>query len=390
MNRPHSSFIVVLGLALSSQPAQAEECLFNGMNYEKNANYIVIPSKTESIPGSFILDTGSTYLTIDNRYLGQFAKMESESESESVSTLKGKIKADNYLSPPINLGAWSLAKDQHAINADFTLFTQVCGFDVCGFVGMSSVRSNIVMVNFDSDTLTICDAIPESIQIGKYASVKMTIAEGSLLPYITIGIGTVNLIVGIDTGAGVSLTLTPEFFDRFVNDGLIKLHKNIVYGVTGGGMITKSSGSISGVSCASSSYPAIEVHSMKDASPDIISHIGMNFLSRNNIIFDFAHGRLYLLPRKSLFDRPDHEDDSGLHILRINGRVVAAKVDGGSPSDRAGFVIGDYIAKINGSDIGTLNLFEARKMISNFTAAPVRFDLQDHASGKTYVVNLSK
>jgi hypothetical protein len=90
------------------------------------------------------------------------------------------------------------------------------------------------------------------------------------------------------------------------------------------------------------------------------SALGLGFLSRFVVTFDFPRRRLYLT-KSQYFDRPDRRNLSGLHLETKGGEIAVTLVDQGSPGAKAGIQPGDVVLQI-----GTLRavMFSMYKLTS--------------------------
>jgi hypothetical protein len=77
--------------------------------------------------------------------------------------------------------------------------------------------------------------------------------------------------------------------------------------------------------------------------------LGLHYLSRYIVTFDFPNQRMYLRKGKR-FDQLDLRDQSGLHILRSDGQTVVQVVDAGSPAARAGIEPKDILLQLGDLD----------------------------------------
>jgi PDZ domain len=84
-----------------------------------------------------------------------------------------------------------------------------------------------------------------------------------------------------------------------------------------------------------------------DSSDKVSGNIGLQLLSRFNLIIDYAHDRLYAVPDRAASRAPFAKDRLGLYFTRHDDYVTVLFVSPGSPAEKAGFKSGDTVTAIN-------------------------------------------
>ena len=92
------------------------------------------------------------------------------------------------------------------------------------------------------------------------------------------------------------------------------------------------------------------------------NRLGIGFLSRHIVTFDFPNGRLYL-KKGEKFRNADETDMSGLHLLRISKKTIVYSVDEDSPAYEAGIRAEHEILKIGNTDAREYDIWEIRRML---------------------------
>lgn len=84
-----------------------------------------------------------------------------------------------------------------------------------------------------------------------------------------------------------------------------------------------------------------------DSSDKVSGNIGLQMLSRFNLIIDYAHDRLYAVPNRAALLAPFAKDRLGLYITRHDDYFAVLFVSPGSPAEKAGLKSGDTVTAID-------------------------------------------
>jgi hypothetical protein len=104
------------------------------------------------------------------------------------------------------------------------------------------------------------------------------------------------------------------------------------------------------------------------------SSLGLTIVRRSSVIFDFPRETLYLKPGR-LIGAEEAADMSGLHLLRLAGRIVALAIDAGSPAEQAGMLKGDVILGAAGRPETRRDLVELRRLLRSGSGNRVTLDV---------------
>jgi len=105
----------------------------------------------------------------------------------------------------------------------------------------------------------------------------------------------------------------------------------------------------------------------EDHSSMVFSEVmmGLNFLTRFNVVYDYHHNRIYLEPNKK-FNTPFEYDMSGFVFRTLpDGELEIKEVHPDSPAAEAGLAVGDIITQINGKPSADYSRFDLRAMFKN-------------------------
>ena len=127
---------------------------------------------------------------------------------------------------------------------------------------------------------------------------------------------------------------------------------------TAGGLIREISFRTDDLSIGSSQYKGL-ILNVSDSSC-----LGLGFLSRHIVTFDFPNNKIYFKKGKD-FKKADEEDMSGLHLLRVSERIIVHSVDKNSPAEKAGIRANDVILRVGDKDANMYDMRELRRFLKS-------------------------
>ncbi|HZS61456.1 MAG TPA: PDZ domain-containing protein [Gemmatimonadaceae bacterium] len=84
-----------------------------------------------------------------------------------------------------------------------------------------------------------------------------------------------------------------------------------------------------------------------DSSDKVSGNIGLQLLSRFNLIIDYTHDRLYAVLDPAALHAPFPKDRLGLYFTRHDDQLTVLFVSPGGPAEKAGLKVGDTVTAIN-------------------------------------------
>ena len=91
--------------------------------------------------------------------------------------------------------------------------------------------------------------------------------------------------------------------------------------------------------------------------------LGLGFWSRFMVTLDLPHSAIYLKKGKG-FARPDLRDQTGLHLLRVDGKTAVHSVDKDSVAAAKGIKGGDQILRLGTDTVDKTSMFRLRRALS--------------------------
>jgi hypothetical protein len=228
---------------------------------------------------------------------------------------------------------------------------------------MNFLRKYMVQIDFDTDTLYFFESVQrEQLRWGQVCD--MTFPTGGL-PHIK---GTVFFDIPVeflvDTGHSGTGSLEEKIFRQILSQKKAKTIEASF--VTLGGIIREREARINDLSIGELHYRDL-IFSELDSSI-----LGLEFLARHSVIFDFPNKRMYLEEGRD-YRRHDERDMSGLRLAKSYEKTIVYSVEVGSPAEKAGLKAGDVIIKVG------------RKLASEYDIWILRRDLMEMDGNKVEI-----
>lgn len=331
MNTSHrASALLILLTVLPPLPAKHPQILAEFPIFP-DGDVLLLPVQFEGKRYQFLLDTGSTNTIYDSTFR---ARLGDPIGKRSIETANRSIQLAIYQAPEASVGRMPLRMKQPVICADLKLVREVSGHQIMGVIGLDFLRQYCIRIDFDASKLEFLDSreaepgtlIPLAYR--RYYQIKASFA-GQEEQFM------------IDTGKGgyESGTLDAKLCDHLMREKKIeKVSKGYYVSASG---ISEDQKLAINIFCLG---PFKHHRLYFGSSPRNI--LGLAYLSRYIVTFDFPKQTMYLKKGKR-FDQPDARDQSGLHMLRIDGQTVVKIVDPGSPAARAGIEPEDILLKLD-------------------------------------------
>jgi hypothetical protein len=299
----------------------------------------------------FLLDTGATC-----NFFDPSLPVGGAGEAGTLETPAGVTRTLNIAAPEATLGKFSLRTREPATVLDLARIRQVSGSDIRGVVGMAFLRQHVVRLDMDKgEVLFLKSARPAGTDSGE--AFPLAYERGS--PVVNADLaGWGRAWFCVDTGDVGRATgnLAGPLLDGLVKTGTVEVVGRSLYESAGGTTVERIS------RAKSLRLGEITISGALFGESQLLS-LGLGFLSRFVVTFDFPNDTLYLKKGKR-FGQPDCHDRSGLHILRKDGKTVVDSLDKGSPAEAAGFKAGDILVQVGAARAEQTSMFQLRGLFA--------------------------
>jgi len=335
----------------STSEKPAEQNILAEFAIAKGGGPIILPVKFKDKEYVFLVDTGGSHTVFDTSFKHELGDVQ---KVERGLTHGSPIMAELFDAPEAFLGPLNVKDCGEVACLDLKMLSLVLGRKISGFIGMNFLKKYVVQIDFDKGLLSFLQP-PQKRYSGWGNELPISYSQIGL-PQITGNIlDGVKVKFVIDTGAtGAAGSLDSKIFEEILSKKEIKTSEAL--SATASGIVRSREARIGNLSVGSFEYQ------------DLIfgegnwSYLGLSFLSRHIVTFDFPNSRIYLEKGKG-FKKIDETDMSGLHLLRISNNTVVHSVDEGSPAQKAGIRANDIILKVGNKDANIYDMWELRRFL---------------------------
>lgn len=314
-----------------------------------NGGPILLPGEVGSKECLFLLDTGALRTCLD-------PSLRHELEDEACNVSVGPLAVE--LSSPV-------------VYHNLKSFSSMAGRSVHGIIGMDFLKKYVVRIDFDKRTISFLRST--GLQFPRRGE-ELEIEYGShglgcrlLTGQIIDGIKVVFLV---DTGCTLTGALDGKTFKKMLSNSKTIKTSEIV-AVTAAGTEQLRLARISKLSLGHFDYEQLIFAEWKWN----ICCLGLRFLSRHLVTFDFPSCKMYLRKGQA-FKRADEADMSGINLVHLSDKTVVRSVDAGSPAEKAGIGANDVLLRIVGKDVNTYDLWEIRRILASGHSRKITLTVQ--------------
>jgi hypothetical protein len=347
---------------------------------EKNAKEILLPVILEGKEYLFKLDTGSSVTLFDISLKHNLGKPKGTVKAE---TLGGTIEFELFDAPKASLGSLSLKGTVGVV--DLEPISSALKRKRHGVIGMNFLKEHCVQIDFDKGIVSFLKSKPDKgifaflrsarnkhPEWGQQTSIRYE--SGSGIPHITAKADGVKLDFMIDTGyvhvigrpdLPVAHT-TGELESKVLKKLRSKIHfepKQLTQ-ITGKGRATLDFSKAAVVSRFSIGTLEYKDAVFRESGESVL---GMPFLSRHLVTFDFRNGKIYLKKGK-YYDSPTalwlSPSDLGFTLRRKQNDIFVSEVDPNGPAYAKGIRQKDIIIRVGDLDVASYSLTELLPLIS--------------------------
>jgi PDZ domain/Aspartyl protease len=353
----HLLFAAILsGQAPTKAPV--EPVVLERFKIAKGGDLILVPVTLAGRQRMFVLDTGSSQTIVDRALLhgNPISKVGFDAADK-------EIVGSAFPAPSASVGSLGFKGIDVVLGMDMAPLREASGLPIEGILGMDFLSGHVIRIDFDNGELLFLTAAERDCA----TAIPLTDdkdAEGCQCIRGSVG-DLPGITFRIDSGCVTAScgSLDTTTYDVLKNgDGLKVIGQ-------GGGR-----GLAGDFSFECGQTGVFQVRGLRVEQPLWASGnqsiLGLGFLSRFRVTFDFPKKVMYLRPGANS-DKPDLWDKSGVGVLAKNGKPVVGWVCADSPGEKAGVKPGDVLLRVGGVQAGTGSLFELRNALCGRSQIPI-------------------
>ncbi len=342
---------VGLGQAQAQEilPQQEAKYITSFPFFHFSGGVVVLKAKFEDVPDSlnFILDTGSGGISLDSSTCKEF-DIPIRATDTIITGIGGIRKVAFAFDKTLHLPGLDVKHLNFHVN-NYDILTSVYGQKIDGIIGYSFFSRYIVQIDYDSNRIHVYSPgkfdYPRGGHLLHPAFTNLPIQWMRLKDKNSLGFNFY-----IDTGAGICFLMS----EKFAKDSgiLLPKRKPVITQAEGmGGKTQMRLTIIKEVKLGPFKFRDVPTYLYKDdynvtSYPFTGGLIGNDLLRRFNVVFNYPHREIHLLPNNHFNEDFDYAY-SGLSIYYIDGKIVVDDVIKGSPADIAKFKINDELVVVD-------------------------------------------
>jgi hypothetical protein len=339
----------------------------------RHGDFLLVPVTIDGRKYEFLVDTASTWSVVDTT-------LESHLEPTGKTTrVNGSPGVPIYQLPPTHVGTSRLPVTGRAVCFDLEPFRKYSGHNIRGLLGMTFLKDKILRIDFDRGKLAVLRS-PPAHQKNSFALSY----SGWRLPLVTLELAPDRPVsFELDTGmhgdnCGVIGT---ALFATLVRTGDVTLTGREVGALTIDGEDYHRLATLKELRLGAFRHARLR---FREGERNIL---GLGYLARFQVTFDFRNDRIYL-QKGAGFDSREGEDRFGAALFRVANETYVERVWPSSPAGESGLKDGDRIVLIDGTSPSQFSLFELDKQLG-VAGRLVQMVVQDDAEPRAVTVRLA-
>lgn len=345
---------------------------------EKDGGFIFVRASVERLSGepntqpklwTFLLDTGTDRCIIDDSHRGLLGAPLKEIKNW---TATDGSMMQTFTAADLHIGDLTLKPVRPFGCFDMSRHSQAIGEPLDGVLGIDSLRTSIIEIDFDNGRLRFLRSFVADDAYGVPLRWKL---GGRPFVVGSFGNGTQAEFL-VDTGAeGWPGAVRADLFERLSSAGELAVIEPRRGGEqprfhTATGSIKTRIGRVASFSLGR--YSRYTHANLLFAVGPWSNEIGLGYLSRYVVTFDFPGSVMYLRPSRSFMKEDVDRDFTTFLVSRTDGRTTVYRIYDAKIAGKVS--VGDDLVNLNGKPVSDMSLYAVRRALA--TDALQRIDFR--------------
>lgn len=308
---------------------------------------------------NFILDTGSGGISLDSATVDYFG-LKGTPSNRTIRGIAGIRNVSFLNNRTLRLPGLTVDSLNFHIN-DYSILTAVYGEKIDGIIGYSVFSRYIIKIDYDSSKIEFWTKGLYKYPRGGYL-LKPVINTIPVQQLRVKDERTINARFLYDMGAGLNMMLSTDF----LNDSSLLSKKRKLYTKEAeglGGKIDMAMTVVKEVKLGPYKFRNVPIYVFNDtfnitSYPFLGGLIGNDILRRFNVVINYDHRDIYLVPN-SHYNEPFDYSYTGIELYYIDGAIIIGDVAKDSPAEKAGLQEGDVVVAVNKNFSQNLQQYKA-------------------------------
>jgi hypothetical protein len=312
-----------------------------------NGDFLLLPLVINQREYRFLVSTGLSTTVVDRALADRL-------DLKELQGTFGKGAKPRFGGLRATLGSLELDLPNGVEASDYSAMQNGLDLDFHGEIGMDVLRSQIVEIDFDAGTLRFLASVPP----GAGEILKTTTPQDETgvptLPVIFPGLPAQRFIVST-ARAGNALDITQKLLTQLEDKEKATILAE-EKGVTRSGTLKFKSARIDSMQVGNFRHEGMIANSGE------LNGIGLSYLARYNVTFDFPRGRVFLKKGAHFRDPDSRLEMWAVTVGRENGTVTLQTV-GHELTGRLGLRAADVLESLNGHDVRKVSNWQIRRTL---------------------------
>lgn len=321
---------------------------------------ILVRGLFENYPDTlnFILDTGSGGISLDSTTCDRL-KLTPVASDKTILGIAGVRQVKFMYNAHLHLPGLTVDSLNFHVS-DYDILSSVYGDKVDGIIGYSFFSRYIVKIDYDSLKVYVYSKGSYKYPKGGHL-LKPAISSLPIQTAFVKEAESVNARFFFDTGAGLCLLFSSDFAsDSSMLDPRKKTYLTQAEGL--GGKANMRLTTIRELKIGPYRFRNVPTYIFDDdynvtSYPNLGGLLGNDILRRFNVVLNYEHREIYLIPNSHYRDLFDYSY-TGLGIYWVEGEIRVGDVMKDSPAEKAGFKEDDIILAVNNNFSNNIQLYK--------------------------------